>query len=247
MPILLFNELVSSCWTLLCAFQISAFHFSSLNTFDRFNILWNELEKSTNAAGHAALKRRVWICTFVGWFLVIGDLIMFVGMNSLTDTSDTTLLFVTQENRYFIVMHMFVMVASVWLSGSWIFPLLTNLVISNYLRHKYTVLNLDLRHAMIHSQQDNSFLDIQRYRTKHEQITKLVQCADQVLQMQMATLIINDIAVVCLIMYVIIWYRSLDAMYLFTIIFWLGYALIALFKVTYNAYRVNSEVCHYLS
>ena len=241
----LINKMSAAIWCLLCSLQGTSFHISSFKTFVRLGTLWDELEKSTSPESHRKLRRSIWMYTLVGWTLAIGNVIMITGMATLAKitTKSNEILTTTMDHTYLLALRLLNAVISIWLSASWIFPSMTNLIISNYLRHKYTRLNHDLRQSISQTRNENAPLNLQHHRTKHEQITKVVQCADQALQMEMATLIIGDITIICFGMYVVIWYSStFSVMSLCATLFWMACAFIVLFKVTYSAYRVNSEV-----
>ena len=131
---LLFFKLVNSCFSLLCAFQATALHFSCLKTFKKFNMLWNEVERFNPVDQVTPIRKCISGITVVGWVLTVSNIAMIFALGSFTTMLDVSALPFTRGHSYFTVALGLSMVTSVWLSAAWIMAVIKNLAMAHYFR-----------------------------------------------------------------------------------------------------------------
>ena len=239
----LFNKLAATTWAFLCASQGTAMHISSLKTFPRFKSLWNELEETPDFEFMTKFKDCLFVSVVLGWFLHTSNVLLGIAIGMFTNTMAPMLLPFLPGELLFVVSKITILIGAIWMSSAWIFSSITNILIARYLRYKFISLRIAIQTAVEDFNQKRAALDLKYFRQKHEQVTRLVQCADVTLQWQMVSVVVCNIAIVCLTLYELIWYIDVnEAPTVIGNLFWMVVTSTTLFTIVGYAYRVHAEV-----
>ena len=206
----LFNKLAATTWAFLCASQATAMHISSLKTFTQFKSLWNELEETPDIEFMTKFKDYLFVSVVVGWFLHTSNVLLGIAIGMFTNTMAPMLLPFRPGELLFVISKIIILIGAIWMSSAWIFTSITNILIARYLRYKFISLRIAIQTAVEDFNQKRAVLDLKYFRQRHEQVTRLVQCADVTLQWQMVSVVVCNIAIVCLTLYELIWYIDVN-------------------------------------
>ena len=238
----LFFKIVISTWSLVCAIQATSLYRGCSEVFPKFGRLWNELEKSEDANFHIKLKKKIAIYMIVGWLLVIFNIIFCLLVTFNTHLMDITFLPLTPDSEYYTTYQIILSAVTVWQSAAWVLPVVVSVVFAKYFINKYEMLAKMMKNNTADGKMEAS--ELKGYRRQHEKITELVQCADDGMNACAAGVIVCNMAIICLIMYIIIWSSNVatNALNMATNLFWILTATACLCTFIVGGHHINIQV-----
>lgn len=240
----LLSNLLIFVWLLLCAVNATNFLVAShlpkkREFFDGFSKL-----KSGAFMCPIRMKKLIAIGTAVSWMMLVfnvGALIYLTFHTPILDILSTDPIPAENTTACQIAKYVF-MVVSVYLTAAWVFPSALELSLSVLIYSEFTLFRKSLASKMADDGEYKGSLEADRRRFL--EMVNIVQAADSALTLHHGAAFVCNIVNVCLILYCMIHYPSInkDPTAFLAFGFWLGGGLLDITVVCLSGILVNSSV-----
>ncbi len=230
----LFGNIILFGWVTLCALNAMAMYRICHREHQYLRKFFLGLHELMLCTGHETgclryVNIRVLVTTVVSWMLVFVNMGFAAYLLFYTALMDTVLVPATPDFQHVTVVRVLYMILLLYLSAAWMIPtaLLFNLCLVLYL--SLSVFNSTFK-------RDNlRLLQLERYRTWHNRLSELVDVADDMFSLQVATALVIKVLLIILTLYNVIWYPDLnsDPLAILANAFWLtsGFAFLTILAV----------------
>ena len=211
----------------------------SYKRLPEFLFEWDKV-RSQCGRNIGSLKKQTDICCAVAWLLACLNIAFCTYLTFASNLQDQIMYPASMEDEYYTVLTIKIinLVVESYLTFAWVTPSALLFVVTNALAWEFSYTTKEVRELC----QKSGTFSLGRIRAHHQKLCNLVDQADDIFSMQIATTFLGSLMLICLILYALINEDDVSIMERLIQVYWLTTAALKILIDCVSGARLNNAV-----